>query len=146
MISITKAIITRWDAKSLDDTITGGIHHSRLPPNRIAMPYVIYNELSAPVSAKTRRSIYTDFNIQFDVYSQSADPEAAYDKAELIRNTMVEGENAVADPLSITAAEGSILETELEQDILVVDEGEQVYRAFFSMRIRVGRARVRTPA
>lgn len=146
MNEITKAIKTRWDAKSLDDTVTGGIFHSRTSPARNQMPYVIFHELSSLVAVRTRRGIYTDFNVQFDCYSDDGDPETSNDIAVLIRDTMSEGQNAVADPLSILSSEGTILEAELENDVITVDEGEQVYRSFFTMRIRTGRTRVRTPA
>lgn len=143
-IEVTKAIKARWDAKNLGDSITGGIHHSRTP-EKTDQPYCVFNELSNPVTVKTHRSLYADFNVQFDVYVNDGDPESAADLANLIVGAMENSESALANPLS--PASGEVLVADVTNEVTVTAEGdEQVYRAMFQMAFRWARARSITPA
>lgn len=48
---VLAAVKTRWDAKSLDDTVTGGLHYRRGPD--LAAPYVVLSDIASTVALRT---------------------------------------------------------------------------------------------
>ena len=143
-IEHVKAIKTRWDAKSLVSSITGGIHHGR-PPEQSDMPYCVFTELSNPVTNRTRGSRYYEFNVQFDVYASTGDPETSADLAESIKAAFCNAENASTNPLSASGL--NVMDAEATGGIVTTPEGdEQVYRSSFPLRIRWSENRTLAPA
>ena len=83
MISITKAVKTRWDDLSLSNTITGGVHHSEAP-DRTSMPYAIYSEIDNEIANRTYILEMGKLLIQWDVYTDDGDPETCADLMDTI--------------------------------------------------------------
>lgn len=144
MIELVKAIKARWTAKSLDSSVTGGIHHSRAP-ERVAMPYCVFSEVSNTSNGETRCSRMGRFECQFDVFTASGDPEVCADLAETVRNTMVHGEEALASPLDPTNVD--LANVRVGRDITTQGVGdEQVFRSTFSLVMDYTVSANRTPA
>ena len=140
MIEVAKAIKTRWVATSLGSSITGGIHHSRVP-ERTAMPYCVFHETGSPVIQKSRSRRYSECQIQFDVYGDDGDAETVGDLAVLGRDAMVNAEHATTSPL-VAGGNAEIFDAELVRNVTVESDGaEQVYRAIFEVAFRFGEPR-----
>lgn len=144
MIEMVKAIKTRWDAKSLSSTVTGGIWHSR-PPERTEMPYCVFSEISNVNTGETRCTRMGRYECQFDVYTDDGNPETSADVAETIRNTFVNGQEAQAAALDPTGIE--LGDVRVSQDIVTRAEGdEQVCRSMFTLVMPYTVSANRTPA
>lgn len=144
MIELAKAVKTRWTAKSLSLQVTGGIHHSR-PPERVEMPYCVFTEVSSSPTGETRCKRLGRYECQFDVYADTGDPETSADLAAIVRDVMVHGEEAVANPLNPTGI--SLADCRVSQDITTRSEGdEQVYRSTFTLVMMFTTSANRNPA
>lgn len=143
-IEVVKAIKTRWVAKNLGNTITGGIHHSR-PAERSDMPYCVFTEVSATTITETRCKVGTRFDVQFDVFTKDGNPETSADMAVLVRDAMVNAQDAMTSPLTVAGL--GITDIRVTRDITTNAEGtEQVYRSMFSLAITFSRTSSRKPA
>lgn len=143
MIELSKAIKTRYEAKSLDTSV-GEFYNSR-SPEKAVMPYVIYQEVAATVVQRSRVSEYSSVTVQWDVYCDDGDPETASDGLEAILAIMEYGERGAANPLNPTGLR--ILNSQLTLPVRVEEEGiDQVYRATAQQQYLVQRDLNRVPA
>lgn len=144
-IEITKAVKERWTAKSLSNSVTGGIHHGR-PPAKSAMPYCIYNEITANPIGNTNCYRNGRMELQFDIYTDDGDPETCADLAVLVRDAFVNADRATSSPFNPTGGV-SISEVRLSQDIVTMAEGEeQVFRSRFGLVVAYSTSANWTPA
>jgi hypothetical protein len=144
MIEIVKAIKTRWDAKSLDSTVSGGIWNSR-PEERTAMPYCIFTEVSNTPIGETRCRRIGRYECQFDIYTDTGNPETSADMATTVRDTMVHSEGATADGLNPASTE--LANVRVSRDITTQGVGdEQVFRSTFTLVMDYTVSANRTPA
>ena len=143
MNEVTKAIIARWDAESLDSEIAGGIHNGH-KAERTSMPYCLYYEQSAPVIERTRNGVFYLASVQFETWCDDGDPETAADDAELVKAAMENADKAQSDPL--VASGQAIMTAQATSEPVTEWQGDQVYRSFFQMEVRVRRTRTLTPA
>lgn len=145
MIDVVKAIKTRWTAKSLSSSVTGGIHHSRVP-ERTAMPYCVFRELGSPVIAKSRMLRMSELQLQFEIYDDSGDAEDVADLAVTVRDAFAESDGALTDPLA-TGTTTRVYDADVTRNVVVDSEGmEQVYRATFELAVRFTEPRVLNPS
>lgn len=143
-IEIAKAVKTRWTAKGLSTTITGGIHHSR-PAEATEMPYCIFTEVSASAITETVCGRSIRFEAQFDIYNDTGDPESTGDMAVSVRDAFLNSQSAQSNPLSASGL--SISDARIGRDITTNAEGsEQVYRSMFTLVMTVSMSNSRTPA
>lgn len=143
-IEIAKAIKTRWDAKSLGSSVTGGIHNGR-PPERPTMPYCIFTDVSASNKGETACQRGTRMEIQFDVYCNDGNPETCGDLAVSVRDAFVNADRATTSPFAPTGIQ--VTEMRLSRNITTRAEGEeQVYRSMFAIVVMFNESANRIPA
>lgn len=145
MIDIVKAIKTRWTAKGLGSSVTGGIHHGRVA-EKPTYPYCVFRELDSPVVNKSRCLRFSEFQVQFDIYDRRGDATLAADLAVLVRDAFVNSERAASNPLS-TGTTTNIMDADVTRNVTTVDDGEeQVFRSSFEMAIRFNEPRNLNPS
>lgn len=131
-VTVDKAIKTRWTARSLSSTITGGIHR-RAPPGT-SMPYCIFSDVSDTPVSRSRSSRYNRKLVQFDVYHSS--DVTAGELCELIKAAFCNADEAAANALSIVASAGVIQAADVEGNPIILQESDEVYRATMTLGIR----------
>lgn len=143
-INLIKAVKTRWTAKSLSSTITGGIHHSR-PAERTVMPYCVFTEVSSSPITETVCGRAVRFQCQFVIYNSTGDPASPAAMAKTVRDAFLNSQSAGTNPLAATGL--SISDVRIARDIITNGEGdEQVYCSRFDLVMTVSESFDRTPA
>jgi len=83
--------------------------------------------------------------VQFDVFTKDGNPETSADMAVLVRDAMVNAQDAMTSPLTVAGL--GITDIRVTRDITTNAEGtEQVYRSMFSLAITFSRTSSRKPA
>ena len=141
MIDIDEAVKTRWTARSLSSTITGGIHHARAP-EQTSMPYCIYSNVSDAPTSGTRSSRYNRALIQFDVYDTT--PYLVGSHSKLIRAAFVNSDKAAANALAMTEG-GTIKRIEPDGNPVVLQEADEVYRGTQTLAVEWAESRNLVP-
>ena len=98
MLYLDQAIKSRWDAKNLDATITGGLW-AEMVPELTDMPYCTFTDISDAKFMQSHGSRYQSALVQFDVYDTTK--AACGADCETIEAALLNADRAATNPLSI---------------------------------------------
>lgn len=134
------AIVSKWDANSLNNTIAGGIWFPEAPKS-VGFPYAVMTSVGDFTNFWTSHGEYSNHEIQLDIYYMedgTTDPGGAV-------GLLMEAVDAVLKlnhgQLSIPSAAGNVLcLRNLLRNIEKNDEEERVWRGILSYEIKRRRA------
>ncbi len=105
---VPEAIVTRWDAQSLDATFPGGIWLGGAPSGTV-FPYAVFFDLGEFPQGWSTNSVFVNHLLQFDIFLEE---DNTNDPGSLL-GTHVRTFKAAMDfaPLTMPAGEGHVEET-----------------------------------
>ena len=142
-IEVDKAIVTRWDNKSLDNTVTGGLHHG-LKPERTSMPYASFSTISDVTTGKTHTARYGLKTIQISVWDVTDVLVGSH--IEAIKNGFVHSDRALTNPLRSPVADEIVKNIEPLGNPIIVQESRNVWQAEITLEIMYAEDRNLIPA
>ena len=118
---VPKAIVSRWDAQSLNSTFDGGLYGNKTP-QEIAFPYVVFTLISSVPVRWTSHSEIRSEVYEFSIWYKEEDD---VDPIERIGELM-DALKAAFDfaPLSIAVAGSELLEMRRQSEFYEEDDDE----------------------
>ena len=137
---VDQAIVTRWDAKSLDSTFDGGIHAFRSPTEE-TWPYVVFYPISeVPAMWTTAREVRQGI-YQFSIWMKES---SSQDPVKQLGDYMDTLKSAYEfAPLTITSQDVILMERQSETQEV---EEDQVWHGIITYRVRRSIAANYSPA
>lgn len=144
-VAIDKAIFTRWNNTSLDNTVTGGLWPGR--SQEVAtndMPYASYEVVSDPAVGFSRTTRYHERTIQISVWDDTRNKVGSH--ADAIVAALVYSDRAATNPTATTDGGGTIKNIELDSEPIIIQESDDVWQAVIIFVVTYAKVRALSPA
>lgn len=141
-MALAEAVKTRWLAESLDDSV-GPIYHGRVP-ERVGMPYAVYNEISNSEIGQTHCLKILRTEIQIDVYTKDGDAGACRALADLVVSGLEYSNDATSNPL-VVSGWGITDIVAISEPVTTFEGDDEVYRSRVGFAVRYSKRIDRTP-